>query len=219
MASTAAATTARSAGRHPAMTALMATFSAVIASPRTGSTPRMRSGSSSAASRAAATSSGVGGTIGNPSVQPLRPNTALTSTASATSRIRAPIGRSLRGRRPSGLLLAPLLGDAVVLLAHLAGEALGLDLGTQGGGRAGGRPAVAVLHLDVAGPVRLDHGLEALAPGPGGDGVGLLHRRVVAGDGLVGAGGLGLGRRRQGQDEPGGDSGGGNQLGRGHDRS
>ena len=90
MASTAAATTGRSSGRQPAITAFTATFSAVMTRPRTGSTPRIDSGSSSASSRLRRTSSGVGGTIGSPSVQPLRPKSSLASKASATSRGRDP---------------------------------------------------------------------------------------------------------------------------------
>src|SRR5207302_5218961 len=90
------------------------------------------------------------------------------------------------------LLGAPILRDPVVLLADLAGQALGLDLLAQGGRRAGSGPAVAVLDLDVAGPVLLDDGTDALGLGPVGHGLGLGQGRVVAGDRLIGPGG-GLG--------------------------
>ena len=58
-------------GRQPAITALIASFSAVIASPRTGSMPISWPGGIMTQSRQAWTASGVGGTIGSPSVQPL----------------------------------------------------------------------------------------------------------------------------------------------------
>ena len=62
--------TGKWSGSPPAITALTATFSAVTARPRTGSTPMTCSGGISAASRQAATASSVGGTTGSPSVQP-----------------------------------------------------------------------------------------------------------------------------------------------------
>ena len=70
MASTAAMTTGMYSGRHPAMTALMATFSAVITRPRTGSTPMTSEGWRPTMSRNRRTFSSVGGTTGSPSVQP-----------------------------------------------------------------------------------------------------------------------------------------------------
>ena len=71
MACHAVATTGKCIGRQPAMTALMASFSAVIACARTGSMPRSWSGGIIAHSRQAATAAAVGGTTGKPSVQPL----------------------------------------------------------------------------------------------------------------------------------------------------
>jgi hypothetical protein len=65
-----ASTTGKCVGRHPAITALIASFSAVTATPRTGSTPTSCAGSATAISRHPATASRVGGTIGSPSVQP-----------------------------------------------------------------------------------------------------------------------------------------------------
>src|SRR5579883_1455897 len=65
---------AAGAGRRamqPAITALIASFSAVIAMPRTGSMPISWSGGIITQSRQARTASSVGGTIGRPSVQPL----------------------------------------------------------------------------------------------------------------------------------------------------
>ena len=64
-------TTGKCIGRQPAITALIASFSAVTASPRTGSMPINWSGGIIAHSRQACTASGVGGTTGSPSVQPL----------------------------------------------------------------------------------------------------------------------------------------------------
>src|SRR4029079_3201176 len=65
---------------------------------RTGSTPRIASGSSSAASRHFWTSSGVGGAIGSPPVQPFRPKSSLASKASATSKVPAVMSGSLSER-------------------------------------------------------------------------------------------------------------------------
>ncbi len=70
MAAQAVTTAGKCWGRQPAMTAFTATFSAVTGRPRTGSTPMSWSGGTSASSRHAATASGVGGTMGRPSVQP-----------------------------------------------------------------------------------------------------------------------------------------------------
>ena len=67
----AAITTGKCIGRQPAMTALTASFSALMARWRTGSTPISCSGGIIAHSRHARTASSVGGTIGRPSVQPL----------------------------------------------------------------------------------------------------------------------------------------------------
>ena len=70
IAANAANTTEKCNARHPAITALTASFSAVTATPRTGSTPTNWAGSATAVSRHAATASRVGGTTGSPSVQP-----------------------------------------------------------------------------------------------------------------------------------------------------
>ncbi len=66
----AATTTEKCMGRQPASTAFTASFSAVIGTPRTGSMPMSCSGGIATRSRHACTASGVGGTTGNPSVQP-----------------------------------------------------------------------------------------------------------------------------------------------------
>ena len=58
-------------GRQPAMTALMATFSAVMGCSRTGSTPSNWPGAIAAHCKQASTAGRVGGTTGKPSVQPL----------------------------------------------------------------------------------------------------------------------------------------------------
>ena len=67
----AVATTGKCIGRQPAITALMASFSAVIGCSRTGSMPMSWSGGITAHSRQAWTAASVGGTMGRPSVQPL----------------------------------------------------------------------------------------------------------------------------------------------------
>jgi hypothetical protein len=56
---------------QPAMTALIATFSAVTETCRFSMNASSRSGSSPPASSIASMRSAVGGTTGNPSVQPL----------------------------------------------------------------------------------------------------------------------------------------------------
>ncbi|OGA38922.1 MAG: hypothetical protein A3G24_12300 [Betaproteobacteria bacterium RIFCSPLOWO2_12_FULL_62_13] len=63
-------TTGRCSGPQPAITALIAIFS-TVASPNFGAIPPITAeGSRSVACRARRTRSGVGGTIGKPSVQP-----------------------------------------------------------------------------------------------------------------------------------------------------
>ena len=52
------------------MTALTAAFSAVTVTLRVGTSPSSTSGSMAAAASIVCTSSGVGGTMGSPSVQP-----------------------------------------------------------------------------------------------------------------------------------------------------
>ena len=89
IASTAAATIAKSRGRQPAITALTAAFSAVIARRRTVSTPSTWPGAMTAASTAAATRSGVGGVIGRPSVQPRASNRARAASSPSTEWIEA----------------------------------------------------------------------------------------------------------------------------------
>ena len=71
MAVQAVTTTGKCMGRQPAITALIASFSAVMARPRTGSMPISWSGGIITHSRQASTASRVGGTMGRPSVQPL----------------------------------------------------------------------------------------------------------------------------------------------------
>ena len=74
-ASNAATTTGKYSGRQPAMTACTAACSSVIPLPRAGMTPiRIRSSITCAAASIASTRSGVGGTIGSPSVQPFSKN-------------------------------------------------------------------------------------------------------------------------------------------------
>ena len=70
MASRAATSTGMYSGRHPASTALMATFSAVIVRRRTGSVITTSPGARRTASRNRHTASSVAGTTGSPSDQP-----------------------------------------------------------------------------------------------------------------------------------------------------
>jgi hypothetical protein len=70
MAWSAAPTTGKYSGRQPAITALMAAFSAVTARSRTGSWSSTSSGSHEPAASMASTRSSVGGTTGSPSVHP-----------------------------------------------------------------------------------------------------------------------------------------------------
>ena len=70
IASTAVATMAKCSGLQPAIAAFTATFSAVMTRPFVGSVASMSDGLRPAASRQADTSSGVGGMMGSPSVQP-----------------------------------------------------------------------------------------------------------------------------------------------------
>jgi hypothetical protein len=72
MPSMAATTTGMCSGRQPAITALIATFSALIATCRLVTNAIWVSGSRAAASSIARTAGSVGGTTGSPSVQPRR---------------------------------------------------------------------------------------------------------------------------------------------------
>ena len=85
IASSVAATTGKYSGRHPAMTALTAAFSAVMTRPLTGSAPSMSEGSRPPASSAARTLSSVGGTTGSPSVQPRSTNESNSAASSSNA--------------------------------------------------------------------------------------------------------------------------------------
>ena len=82
MASVAASTTGMYSGLQPAITALAATFSAVISRRRSGSSPTISAPSLPPAARNSATLSVVGGNMGSPSVQPksYRASTALNTS-------------------------------------------------------------------------------------------------------------------------------------------
>ena len=69
---TAASTTGMYSGAHPAITALIATSSAVTVASRVGTDPTTSDPSSPAIARNVPTRSGLGGTTGRPSVQPRR---------------------------------------------------------------------------------------------------------------------------------------------------
>ena len=87
IASSAATTTGKYSGRQPAMTALIAACSSVTPRPRAGRKPISVSGSSaSTTSSSACTRSGVGATIGSPSVQPRSKNSSWTSSSSISMR-------------------------------------------------------------------------------------------------------------------------------------
>ena len=66
----AATTTGKYSGRQPAMTALMASFSALTTTPRSSTSPMISSPRSAAPASIAAMDCSVGGTTGRPSVQP-----------------------------------------------------------------------------------------------------------------------------------------------------
>ena len=67
---TAARTTGKCSGLHPAMTALIATFSTVTGTRSGGTTAMTSSGARRVPSSMRSTRAGVGGTTGRPSVQP-----------------------------------------------------------------------------------------------------------------------------------------------------
>ena len=85
IASAAARTTGKYSGLHPAITALIAAFSAVITLPLTGSVPSTSDASLPPASRNVSTKSSVGGMIGNPSLQPRSWYSSFASRKSFTS--------------------------------------------------------------------------------------------------------------------------------------
>ena len=78
---TAATTTGKYSGRHPAITALMAAFSAVTVTLRVGTVPRTSSGSRPPAASMADTASAVAGTTGRPSVHPSSKQASSASSA------------------------------------------------------------------------------------------------------------------------------------------
>ena len=79
MASTAAITTGKYAGRQPAMTALMAIFSMVAMPCAGGISPTSSWAARPAAATIAATRSSVGGTTASPSVQPRAKNSSTAA--------------------------------------------------------------------------------------------------------------------------------------------
>src|SRR4029453_17210257 len=87
MPSTAATMTGMYSGRQPALTALIAPFSAVMYTARWVMNAIWRSGSSLAASSIALTRASVGGMTGRPSDQP-RVNASSTASASSRAVIR-----------------------------------------------------------------------------------------------------------------------------------
>src|SRR5215831_14258593 len=87
MPSTAATTTAMYSGRQPAMTALIATFSAVTDTDRFVMKASSCLGSRRAAASIMVTRSSVGGTTGKPSVQPCWKQNSLASTSSTRCRL------------------------------------------------------------------------------------------------------------------------------------
>src|SRR5215510_12470313 len=84
---TAATTTAMYSGRQPAMTALIATFSAVTDTDRFVMKASSCFGSRRAAASIMVTRSSVGGTTGKPSVQPCWKQNSLASTSSTRCRL------------------------------------------------------------------------------------------------------------------------------------
>ena len=88
---TAASTTGKCSGLHPAITALMATFSTVALPLIGGIRPNTSEGASRPASSMARTRSSVGGTMGSPSVQPRSSKRSLMASSESgaleTSRV------------------------------------------------------------------------------------------------------------------------------------
>ena len=82
-ASTALKTTGRYSGRHPAMTALIATFSTVAGARLGGTVATTSSGSRDVPWSMASTRVSVGGTTGSPSVQPRSHMASISSSISA----------------------------------------------------------------------------------------------------------------------------------------
>src|SRR5258706_6859429 len=84
MPSTAATTTGKYSGLQPAITALIATFSALITTARSRMMPTWWSGASRAPSSMTRTLASVGGTTGRPSDQPLSYAISIASASSRT---------------------------------------------------------------------------------------------------------------------------------------
>ncbi len=78
---TVATTVGKYSGRHPAMTALIAVFSAVTSTLRVGTSPSSRSGAKPPS--IAATRSGVGGMTGSPSVKPRSKKSSIAAASSS----------------------------------------------------------------------------------------------------------------------------------------
>ena len=90
-ASIAVTTTGKYSGLQPAITALIATISALTVLRRAGTLPSTSSPSRPAAASIAATFCGVGGTTGRPSVHPF---SNMNSTASASGTVSTALMRS-----------------------------------------------------------------------------------------------------------------------------
>ena len=88
-ASTAVRTHGRYSGRHPAITAEIATFSTLMSSRLGGTVATISSGARVVPVSMCITRSSVGGTTGKPSVQPRLNIISMTSSATATSTRRA----------------------------------------------------------------------------------------------------------------------------------
>ena len=91
-ASTTARTTGRYSGLHPAMTALIATFSTVQGTLLGGIAPTISCGSRVVPPSIRSTRTAVGGTTGSPSLQPRAKQSSCSSSGAGTSMTRAARG-------------------------------------------------------------------------------------------------------------------------------
>ena len=98
MACTAASTTGKYSGRHPAITALAATFSTVATPPSGSISPSEAWRSTGLCPSISSMRPSVGGTMGSPSVQPRSRYSRFTSSVGSAPRI---ISTRWRGNSPA----------------------------------------------------------------------------------------------------------------------
>src|SRR5437867_872003 len=107
MAFTAVTMTGKYSGLQPAITALTANL-AIVASPQRGGIgPSEKDGSRSLKASICATRSSVGGTIGNPSVEPSLANRSKIASRSSATVTRSPTMAAAAGRLVSAAVCGP----------------------------------------------------------------------------------------------------------------